>query len=186
MAAPEVSRQWLKEYVQNRRAWWASHGIAGWVRGETVHLVRFTRPGYPLESAEVDVFWCNREQAAALVEGEAMTMLRKREERKVLGEETTGLRDPEWSVNYPSLWEQLTATRYPDGSAREPGSLLLFVQDGQIKAMLRDKDQGLCLWATAKGASQVLSLLETMVSDEDTDWREDRQAPGQQARRKRR
>lgn len=177
-------RVWLKRLVDNPRAWWLDKGIRTFVTNEYIWLIRYTRQGFPLSSSVVDLFWCDREQALAVIEGEMESMLRKREERRVLGDEATGTNDPQWEKTYPNLWEFVTAGRYSDGSPRVQGSLLIFFQDGQVKGMLRDKDQGLCLWATAKGCSQLLELIETMLDDPEAEWRIDRQAEGDKAKRR--
>lgn len=84
----------------------------------------------------------------------------------------------------PTLWEHLTATTWPeDGSPRETSSLLVFVQDGTLKAMVRDKNHNACLWVAAQSLTSLLCVLEQQLSDPAADWREDRASGAKQARR---
>jgi hypothetical protein len=84
---------------------------------------------------------------------------------------------------HPVLWDFLTSYEYLGGEARHPGSLLIFEQDGVLKAMLRDRDDGTCLWVAARGLSALLAVLEASLCDPAADWRLDRKGPGDQASR---
>lgn len=178
------TRVWLRRYIHEQGCWWKELGIRGWVAQEYVYLTRYTRSGYPLESAVVDTMWADRDGVQALIEGECIAMLRRRAERVVVGDERSSVQPDDWATLHPVLWEHLTAAKWEDGSPREPSSLMIFAQDGLLKGMLRDKAEGLCLWATARNVGELLSMMETMAGDPATEWRVDRQAPGQQARRR--
>lgn len=184
MDAIDPAGKWLWQLVHGTQSWWYQRGVRGWVAGDRVYLFRLGWTGIPVESVVLNVLWCDRHQVRALIEGEAMSMLRKREERKVMGEALELLADLEAEKRWPALWEHLTAGTYPDGSKRERSSLTVFYQDGSIRGMLRDKDQKLCLWATCKSLFGLLDALEAGANDPDAEWRDDRQAPGQQAHRR--
>jgi len=160
--------------VHSRSSWWYNRGIRGYVAGERVYLFRLGWTGIPQFSSIISVMWCDSEQVRALIEGEAMSMLRKREERRVLGEERSPLEDLEAQKRWPALWEHLTAGAYPDGKVRERSSLTVFYQDSTIRGMVRDKDLKLCLWATSKSLFGLLDMLEAGCNDPDAEWREDR------------
>lgn len=91
--------------------------------------------------------------------------------------------DPELEREYPGVHEYLTAAKYPDGSSREVSTLLIFVADGQWKAMLRDKDNGRCLWATGKSFEEALEVLEALLQAVEAPWRLDRSATVPEASR---
>lgn len=178
------TRVWLRRYVHQQACWWKELGIRGWVSGEYVYLTRYTRAGFALESVVIDTMWADRDGVQALIEGECIAMLRKRAERVVLGDDKSTVKADDWAALHPTLWEHLTTTRWDDGSPREPSSLLIFFQDSNLKGMLRDKAEGLCLWATGRNVTELLSAMEVMAADPGTEWREDRQAPGQTAKRR--
>lgn len=113
-------------------------------------------------------------------------MLRKPSERRVQGQQVGSVERDEIATLCPTLWEYMTATTWDDGSARLPSSLLLFAQDGMLKGMLRDRDAGLCLWVAGSSISGLLGVLEAALLDPQTEWRVDRQQPGQTASRKKR
>lgn len=184
MSPEDHTRRWLWQYVHGTSSWWYQRGVRGYVAGERVYLFRIGWTGIPEYSSWINVMWCDREQVRALVEGEAMSMLRKREDRKVLGEERSPLLDHEASKRWPAIWEHLTAGEYPDGTKRERSSLTVFYQDHSIRGMIRDKDQKLCLWATSTSLFGLLDAIEAGCNDPDAEWRDDRQAPGQQAHRR--
>jgi hypothetical protein len=83
----------------------------------------------------------------------------------------------------PALWEYLTQGKYPDGSPRQKSSLLLFPQDGAFKIMLKDPDAGRCLWAASPTITGLFTVLEGALNEPQPDWRVDRKAPGQSAKR---
>lgn len=115
-----------------------------------------------------------------------MSLLRKADMASRGGAEPRVLTDPAFAEMYPILWSYLTQTKWEDGSARTPSSVLFFAQDGILKGMLRDRDAGLCLWVASATWSGLLDALEGALSDPRADWRVDRQAEGQQAQRVRR
>lgn len=84
---------------------------------------------------------------------------------------------------FPAVYEFMTATRYEDGSARKPSSLLIFASDGQFKAMLKDADHERCLWVAAPTLAEVFVALEACLVDPHAVWRVDRQQTGQTAAR---
>lgn len=94
--------------------------------------------------------------------------------------------DPKFSKSYPYLWSHLTQDVWDNGDERPTSGLLIFLQEGILKAMLRDKAHGLCLWVAATSFTGLLEALEAGVQDPGADWRIDRQKEGDKARRVRR
>jgi hypothetical protein len=88
---------------------------------------------------------------------------------------------PEWAGKalYPSLWEWLFASQWPDdGSARETGTVLLFVEGGQLKAMFNDRAQSLLAFMTLGSSGDVLGDLEAALAGGRMDWRSPRPKTG--------
>ncbi len=117
---------------------------------------------------------------------EVLKMLQKGDSRKVSGQSASSLDGGEWAGSFPGLWSHMTQVRWEDGSARQPSSLLIFEQDGMLKAMLRDKSAGLCLWVAARSVPDIFCALEGGIMDADTEWRQDRTETGQSAKRTKR
>lgn len=74
-------------------------------------------------------------------------------------------------VRYPALAAFLTATSYPDGGRRLPGSLTVFADAGCIKAALNDKDASLTAFVSASGLYALLEALERGLQSDGLDWR---------------
>lgn len=132
-------------------------------------------PVHPLRVAELGEAWAVEE---------VMEMLLRKED--LAGRGGSGprpLTDPGFAGSYPILWSYLTQNRWQDGSPRLTSSLLLFADDGVLKAMLRDREAGLCLWIAGATVSGLFDALEAAVSDAKADWRQDRQSKADSAKR---
>jgi len=112
-----------------------------------------------------------------------MSLLRKADQRRVGGAGGSLVEPDALSAAYPVLWSHLTQTAWEDGQVRETSNLLVFCQDGMLKAMLRDREHGLCFWTAAGSLSGLLAALEAGLSDPQAEWRVDRQKEGQAAKR---
>lgn len=104
-------------------------------------------------------------------------------ERRVAGVSPLLVKDEKWEKAYPTLWAHLTQVQWDDGSSRQTSSLLVFAGDSTLKAMLRDREAGLCLWVAADSMDKLWKALEGSLNDPQAEWRVDRQAEGQQASR---
>lgn len=90
-----------------------------------------------------------------------------------------GKRGPEKALaEFPALVEFLTVDKLPNGSARTPSALSLSMDDGVCKGCLKERDEGLILWASADTFQGVLEALEAQLTSEAPDWRPDRWAKG--------
>jgi len=100
-----------------------------------------------------------------------------KEYAKELEVRVSKLDDNDTKTLFPTLWDHLTQTTWDDGTPRETSSLLLFVQDGMLKAMLRDREAGQCLWTAGVSVATVMFQLDTALSDPNAEWKADK-APG--------
>ncbi len=75
-------------------------------------------------------------------------------------------------ASWPVLWEYLTATAYPDGTARETASLIIVADAGGWRGCLSDKDNQRTMWKTSNTLEGLLLLLEEgAASDDPGAWR---------------
>lgn len=58
------------------------------------------------------------------------------------------------------------------GQQRVTGTLLLFVDDGALKAMLNDRDSGYIAFLSSHTAKTLLEAVEEGLRDGGLDWRE--------------
>lgn len=74
-------------------------------------------------------------------------------------------------TRWPALLEFLTATAWPDGEARQTGSLLVFVDEGTLKACLNDRSQGSVAFVTGRGLADLCDVAEASLQTDSLDWR---------------
>lgn len=79
---------------------------------------------------------------------------------------------------FPDLVEFLTAAKWPDGTARATGTVMLFVEDGKWKAWLHDRDASMSAFVAASSLEGLLRAAEGAVAGETGDWRADRKKGG--------
>jgi len=163
--------------------WWRAAGVWATRFRQVVIAVRYNWVGMPIDCHVSPAGAYPRGATWQEVEIEVMKMLQKPSNRNVAGAAGHQVEPCELALNTPTLYEYLTQTAWEDGTAREPSGLLIFYQDGFLKAMLRDRDSGLCLWVTAKSLTALFATLEAGLLDPDAVWKMDRQQPGQTARR---
>lgn len=73
---------------------------------------------------------------------------------------------------FPHLVEYLTATTYPDGSARQASSVVIVADSGGWRGCVSDKDNERTLWRTSTTAEGLLlELEEALATDDPTAWR---------------
>lgn len=76
-----------------------------------------------------------------------------------------------WGEKYPFLWEFLTVTRFEDGSPRQAGTLLLFVDQGVLKGCLSDREYGEVAFCSASDPDMLLMRLEDGLQLQCLEWR---------------
>lgn len=81
------------------------------------------------------------------------------------------LRDKVLSERCPTLLEYLQSVKYGNGKPRQTSTLTIFIERGELKASLNDRDVGRTLWAASDGLAGLLDALEAMLCGEITPWR---------------
>jgi hypothetical protein len=165
------------------RPWWVDRGVYGALRDGWVTLWRVGWTGVPQAVVRFPADGRSGRDLLNHAEVYAMALLDKGTQRKVEGVEGEGIIDLEWSSAYPMLFAHLTQRVWPDGTARHTSNLTIFTDGGSIKAVLKDRDAGLCLWAASKTISGLFGVVEALLCDPEAEWRQDRQVAGQQATR---
>lgn len=79
--------------------------------------------------------------------------------------------DPAFRSDYPALAEFLFNEAWDDGTARQTGSLLLFVGDGALKACLNDREQGLVTFFVGASVNELMSGLDLAMQAGAVEWR---------------
>ena len=79
--------------------------------------------------------------------------------------------DPAFRGRFATLWEFLTLTVWDDGTARLPGTLLIFSDSGAVKACISDKDSACVGFLTAATFDSLLESVEAALAADSVDWR---------------
>lgn len=82
-------------------------------------------------------------------------------------------------TDYPTLLEFLTLRMWEDGSPRQPGTLLIFVDSGTWKACLKDKNGPRVCFVSSSDLDMLFLTVEDGLSQDNLDWRADRPQGGQ-------
>lgn len=91
--------------------------------------------------------------------------------------------DKPFRIKYPRLWSFLTDQRWEGGEERRPATVSIFPDGGCFKIMLKEPNWGLILFAASNTPSDLFAALEARLNDSGADWRVDRRAAGEQAKR---
>lgn len=105
--------------------------------------------------------------------------------RKAAGGGSTRV-SPVDAERYPLLVEMLTATVYPDGTAREPSRLSVSAdrEGGGWRTMLKEEGQALVLWSHSDTLEGIMEALESHLGQDEPDWRPDRYAVKDRAKKR--
>lgn len=161
-----------------RQFWWWRYRVRVFSYRDRILLVRYNRLHLvPICSYEFWVPACEGDGLLSFLTGCMEKMQRRKRDRDDLEVGAGGLVDEEFKTFYPSLWEHLTADRFEDGATRKTSSLLVFSQDGRIKLMLKDKEEGEVAFLSATGVTSGLAALEEGLAAGKLDWRRDKEAP---------
>lgn len=79
--------------------------------------------------------------------------------------------DDKMKKNYPTLWEYLSSSSWPDGEVRKRSSLVVFCQDGMVKMCLGDKNIDVQLWAASPTFLGALEAMEGRLTEDRPEWR---------------
>lgn len=166
-----------------RKTWWWADGIRFVEYSGVVHGWRLGWSGIPYRYSSWPSVLLRCSDPKAVLEDWAMSLLKKGDKKPPGGGETTHFEDDSFGQQYPLLWAFFSQTEWGPDDPRETGSMLLFRQDGMYKVMLRDPNDGTCLWVAARTLSGVFDAGEASLGDPGADWRMDRRKPGDQAKR---
>lgn len=72
---------------------------------------------------------------------------------------------------WAALLEFLCASAYPTGEPRETGTVLIFAEDGRLKACVSDRDQDAVAFVSGSGLLSLLSFVEDNLREGALDWR---------------
>lgn len=100
------------------------------------------------------------------------------------GQSARELARPAELAEYPDLWEFLTSRWWAeDRRPRETGTLLIFVEGGDRKIMLNDRDAHVLAFVTVQDGQSVFAAAEDALSSPKTDWRAPKNPSGGGPRR---
>ncbi len=91
---------------------------------------------------------------------------------------SAGFDDAAFAKDYPTLYEHLTATTWEDGTARIPSSIIMFAEEGMLKACLSERNDQMSLWASGNGLKGVLKALEGALNTPAPQWRKQKSQGG--------
>lgn len=81
--------------------------------------------------------------------------------------------DADVAQMFPGLVEMLSVVQWPEGDAREPGTLLLCSGDGRWRMWLNDKDNLQSCWVSGESITACLDALERGLQEGNLEWRSD-------------
>jgi hypothetical protein len=82
-------------------------------------------------------------------------------------------------ANFPTLWEFLTLSTWPDATQRRLGTMILFVEGDRWKCCLKDPNGPRVAFVTGKDIDSLLLAADEGLGSGDLDWRADRPQNGQ-------
>jgi len=77
----------------------------------------------------------------------------------------------------PTVLQWLSDDRWDDGSTRQPSTLLVFAEDGCLKACLNDRDGSRSVFVTGGSLEGILDTLEAGLQEDSLPWRAKRDQP---------
>jgi len=85
--------------------------------------------------------------------------------------EAWGRDTDDWAVSHPYLHAFMSETEYDGGGVRKTGTLLLFVDQGLLKACLSDRDVQEVTFVSASSLEGILDRLEGGLREGALEWR---------------
>lgn len=82
-----------------------------------------------------------------------------------------GVSESALPVLFPVLWEYLSGGQWEDGSRRETSTVTIFVEDGQVKLCLNDRELKRTTWSTGLTLEAAAEGLESRLRDDRAEWR---------------
>lgn len=79
--------------------------------------------------------------------------------------------DPGLEKEHPNLWAYLYQDKYDDGTIRRTATLLVFLDEGFVKACLNDRENNRSFFKASGSLNGVLAELEEALETGTADWR---------------
>jgi len=79
-----------------------------------------------------------------------------------------------WGTTYPALWEFVSLAAWEDSSVRATGTLMVLVDQGQLKLWLHDRDSNLSAFVSGSSPDEAFTRAETGLVACSLEWRSDR------------
>lgn len=163
-------RQDLARFKQDGVLYWAD---LVWRRGEHLLVFRCWDSTTPLAVCHVPLAAFPRvyrgeedERVMSFLQRQAAGDQAKRVQMSAAGRE--------WAAKHPAVTEYLTATTYPDGGQRQTATAMVFVDQGEWKVCLRDRDTHRTLWVTAGSLAELFTTLEMTLQGGSAEWRQEK------------
>lgn len=88
-------------------------------------------------------------------------------------EAASGSQNPPCPPSWPHyhLWAFMAYGYWEDATARAPGTVVLFSEEGRLKACLNDKDSGYVGFVTIPDGEDPIAFLDVALRDERVEWR---------------
>lgn len=83
----------------------------------------------------------------------------------------SGPDDSKFADKFPALWEYLTLRQHDDGAPRETSTMLVFVEGGQWKCCVNDRDAGMSAFVSASTFEGLMKAVEEALKQGKADWR---------------
>jgi len=79
--------------------------------------------------------------------------------------------DGVFSTDHPFLFAHLTDLTYGDGTPRQSSTMLFFVEEGQWKACLNDRAEGLYCFFAGPSMVALIDTMEAKLATGKVEWR---------------
>jgi len=96
--------------------------------------------------------------------------------------EANAAKDEAFQKKMPTLWEFLTTRAWEDGTDRETGTLLVFVEEGLVKVCLCNRDTGHVGFISGRTWADALASCEKHLAADTVDWRLSKGARGKKGK----
>jgi hypothetical protein len=83
---------------------------------------------------------------------------------------------PSFEASYPNLLAFMTQERWEDGTPRLTTTVLFFVERGELKLCISDRDLQRSAFLSGSDFQSLLELVEQRLEADDLDWRQKRLA----------
>lgn len=98
-------------------------------------------------------------------------MMKKPTEEKTPGAAVSKWVDADFEKEWPYLSAFLADTVWDDGTQRETGTLLIFVQEGYLKVCLNDRAANRSAFVTGPTINMLFDACEAGLEGDSLDWR---------------